>query len=223
MINLLFFNPLNLFPPRPSSQDRPLPTSCLPPASCEREEKRGNDTTISREMTSKCFRLQALANYQSPVLGGNPSSAGVNGVTSTAAYNKDQTSVRPVRQPSMKPCYDHGIHETGPRGIMGLWGSGRKPLWLHWPVCSSPPGTHTQANTCKHMRTQTHTHRPPTDVWENCPIHHDTTEESLWTEVTKEVDRPTDRLIDRLINRQTDRPTDREIDRYIHRQIDCSL
>lgn len=116
MINLLFFNPLNLSSivhlvgtnRWPAITYVPLTASTL-------QGKRGMTQQLA-EMTSKCFLPQAFANYRSLVLGGDPSSAGVNRVTSTAAYNKDQTSVQPVRRPSMKPCYDHGFHESTAEG-----------------------------------------------------------------------------------------------------------
>lgn len=158
MINLLFFNPLNHFPivHLVGTNHCPAVTYVALTASVG-----------WHKMTSKRFLPQAFANYQPPVLGVDPSSVRVNRVTPTAGHYKDQTLVQPVWQPSMKPCYDDGINGTGLRGWIGVWDSVRKPLWLHWPVCKSPPGRQTP--------------RPLTDVWENCPICHGTSVESLWT------------------------------------------
>lgn len=167
MINLLFFNPLNHFPIVHLVRTNHCPAVTYVASTASTLQGKKGMTQQLAEMTSKCFLPQAFANYQPQVLGGDPSSARVNRVTPTAGYNKDQTSVQPVWRPSMKPCYDDGINGTGLWGRTGLWDSGRKPLWLHWPVCKSPPGGQTPG--------------PLTDVWENCPIHHGTFVESLWT------------------------------------------
>lgn len=90
MINLLFFNPLNLFPivHLVRTNRWPAVTYVLRFTAGTLRGKKGMTRQLA-EMTSKCFPPQAFANYRSPVLGGDPSSARVNRVTPTAAYNKD--------------------------------------------------------------------------------------------------------------------------------------
>lgn len=114
------------------------------------------------EMTSKWSLPQAFANYQSPKLGGDPSGARVNRGTPTAAHNKGQTSGQPIRQPSMKPCYDDRFHGSTPRGRVGRIGS----LFECVDLFARTPG-------------QTDTETARTDVRENYHIYHGTSVESL--------------------------------------------
>lgn len=140
MINLLFFNPLNHFPIVHLVRTNHCPAVTYVAFTASTLQGKKGMTQQLAEMTSKCFLPQAFANYQPPVLGGDPSSARVNRVTPTAGYNKDQTSVQPVWRPSMKPCYDDGINGTGLRGRTGLWDSGRKPLLTALTCLQEPPG-----------------------------------------------------------------------------------